>query len=415
MHYNFFIKKNYIILNKAKYMKNITMYKIIKQTFDVKYNYNIFFTKDIFNLNNKILIKELNKINLQQKKILIIIDKNIIKFHKNLIENINNYFNFYKDSIKLVSNPIIFTGGEKIKNHYLIVKYFYKLIEKYKICRQSFLIAIGGGTIQDLAGYISSTAHRGIKLIRIPTTVLSQDDSGVGVKNGINFCKKKNFIGCFSTPYSVINDFSFLKSLNLKQIMEGISEAIKVALIKDKEFFKYIENNSENITEPAILENLIYRCAKLHAEHISKYGDPFEKTSSRPLDFGHWIAHKLESMSKYKISHGEAVGIGIIIDATYSYLIKLLKKNKWKKIINCMIKLKMNIFSDLLLKKEKEFLIFKGLEEFREHLGGKLTITLLKNIGTKIDVHHVNTNMYLKAIKFIQKINKSIIKHDKQI
>ncbi|HIH2762138.1 MAG TPA: dehydroquinate synthase/iron-containing alcohol dehydrogenase family protein [Candidatus Azoamicus sp.] len=160
--------------------------------------------------------------------------KNIIKYNKNIIIDINNYFDFYNSTIKLVCKPISFTGGERIKNHYSLVKYFYKLIEKYKICRQSYLIAIGGGTIQDLTGYIASTAHRGIKLIRIPTTVLSQDDSGIGVKNGINFINKKNFIGCFSTPFSVINDYSLLKSLNFKQTMEGISEAIKVALIKDE-------------------------------------------------------------------------------------------------------------------------------------------------------------------------------------
>ena len=131
--------------------------------------------------------------------------------------------------------------------------------------------------------------------------------------------------------------------------MEGVSEAIKVALIKDEIFFKYIESNSCNITESNILETLIYKCAKLHAEHISKYGDPFETTSSRPLDFGHWAAHKLESISKYTISHGQSVGIGLILDVTYSYLIRLLKKSEWKRIIRCMINLKIKIFSNLLL------------------------------------------------------------------
>ncbi|HIH2762445.1 MAG TPA: 3-dehydroquinate synthase [Candidatus Azoamicus sp. MARI] len=389
------------------------MYKIIKQTFNIKYNYNIFFTTDIFNLNNKILINELNKNNLSEKKILILIDKNVIKFNTDIIIKINNYFKFYENSIKVVCNPIAITGGEKVKNHYLLVKYFYKLIEKYKICRQSYLIAIGGGTIQDLAGYIASTAHRGIKLIRIPTTVLSQDDSGVGVKNGINFIKKKNFIGCFSIPFSVINDYSLLQSLTFKQIIEGLAEAVKVALIKDNIFFKYIEDNCKNITEHSVLKNVIYTCAKLHAEHISKYGDPFEQTSSRPLDFGHWIAHKLESMSKYKISHGEAVGIGLIIDSTYSYLIKLLKKNEWKRIIRCMINLHMKIFCELLLKKEKIYEIFNGVEEFREHLGGKLTITLLKAIGEKIDINHINKYIYIKSIKLIYRINKKINENEK--
>lgn len=412
MHYNFFIKKNCIILNKKK--KN--MYKIIKQTFNVKYDYNIFFTKDIFSPNNNILIDEIKKYNSSENKILLLIDKNIIKFHKNLLTNIDNYFYINKNFAKLVCDPILITGGEKTKNHYALVKCFYKLIELHKICRQSYLIAIGGGTIQDLAGYIASTAHRGVRLIRIPTTVLSQDDSGVGVKNGINFMKKKNFIGCFSTPYSVINDYLFLTSLNSKQIMEGLSEALKVALIKDEKFFFYIDDNAKNILDLNILENIIYKCAELHAKHISQYGDPFEKTSSRPLDFGHWIAHKLEAISKYKIPHGESVGIGIAIDATYSYMIKLLKKNKWKKIIRCMINLNLTLYNDtLLLKKNNTYLIFAGLEEFREHLGGKLTVTLLKDIGKKIDLHHVNKNTYLKAINLIKKISYKFIKNEKKI
>lgn len=388
------------------------MNKIIKQSFTINYLYNIFFTTDIFKISNKILINEFNKENLCEKKVLLLIDKNLIKFHQNLLSEIKTYFKIYEHYIKLACSPILITGGEKLKNHYKIVSCFYKIIEQYKICRQSYLVAIGGGTIQDLAGYIASTAHRGINLIRIPTTVLSQDDSGVGVKNGINFINKKNFIGNFSIPNLVVNDFSFLKSLTKKQIMEGISEALKVALIKDKNFFKYIEEHSKNITESTILETIIYKCAKLHAEHISKYGDPFEKTSSRPLDFGHWIAHKLESTSNYKISHGEAVAIGITIDSTYSYLTKILTKEEWKRIIHCMITLKINIFSDILLKKiNNQYKIFSGLEEFREHLGGKLTITFLKGIGTKIDLHHVNKNIYIKSIRLIERINNKIKKN----
>lgn len=398
MHYNFFKKISY---------KKETMYKVINQSFDIKHTYKIYFTKNIFASNNKVLINELNKDNLSEKNVIIIIDKNVIKYHLYLIEKIKNYFNTYKDYIKIMCEPIILTGGERVKNHYVIIKYIYKIIDKFKICKQSYLIAIGGGTIQDIAGYIASTAHRGLKLIRIPTTVLSQDDSGVGVKNGINFNNKKNFIGCFSTPYLVINDYNFLLSLTDKQIIDGISEAIKVSLIKDSCFFKYIEDNCQINKKENVLENIIYKCAKLHAEHISKYGDPFEKTSSRPLDFGHWIAHKLETLSEYKISHGESVAIGIIIDSTYSYLIRILKRSEWKRIIKTFIKLKFKIFSYFLLKKKNEkYLIFDGLNEFKEHLGGKLTITLLKSIGKKFDVHHVNKKLYIKSIKLVEKINK---------
>lgn len=385
------------------------MYKIIKQSFKINFKYNIFFTKNIFDINNTLLIKILNKENKTKKNIIIFIDKNVSKSHLNLETDIKNYINKHKKYINLKSKPINITGGEKIKNHYMLVKYIYKLIDTYKICRQSFIISIGGGTIQDLLGYIASTAHRGIKLIRMPTTVLSQDDSGVGVKNGINFLNKKNFIGCFSPPFAVINDYTFLNSLKNKELIEGISEAIKVALIKDETLFEFIEKNTQKIIDrhSTIIEKIIYECAKLHAEHISKKGDPFETLSSRPLDFGHWSAHKIESLSKYKISHGESVGIGIILDCTYSYLIKLLDKNSWKRIINTFIKLNLPIYTkELSIKKNGKQILFDGLEEFREHLGGKLTITLIKNIGTQLDIHHINITIYQKALKLIKKINE---------
>ena len=389
------------------------MQKIIKQSFNIEYKYNIFFTKNIFNTKNRLLINILNKENKNKKNILIFIDKNIIKFHKNLIQDINQYIEKYKKQIEVKTPPIIITGGEKIKNHYLLVKYIYKLINKYKICRQSYLLSIGGGTLQDLIGYIASTAHRGIKLIRMPTTVLSQDDSGVGVKNGINFMNKKNFIGCFSIPFTTINDYTFLNSLTNKQIMEGISEAIKVALIKNETLFNLIEKNTKYLIKNKLdyLEDIIYNCAKLHANHISKNGDPFETLSSRPLDFGHWSAHKIESMSRYKISHGESVAIGLALDCTYSYLVKLLQKKEWKRIMRVFINLKLPIYThEMNIKKNNMPILFDGLEEFREHLGGNLTITLIKKIGIKIDVHHVNKKIYIKAIKFLKKINYIYIK-----
>ena len=391
------------------------MYKTIKQSFKVEFNYNIFFTKNIFDLKNKLLINLINKDTKSRKKIIIFIDKNVEKHHKKLKININKYIEKYNKYIDLKCQPILITGGEHVKNHYLLVKCIYKMIEKHKICRQSYIIAIGGGTIQDLIGYVASTAHRGIRLIRMPTTVLSQDDSGIGVKNGINFLNKKNFIGCFSVPFTVINDYLFLKSLNEDILLEGISEAIKVALIKDELFFDFMEKNVKSIAECEMeyIEKIIYNCAKLHAEHISKGGDPFEMLSARPLDFGHWSAHKIESLSRYKISHGKAVAVGIALDCTYSYLIKLLHKHNWKRIIKLLLNLKLPIYTkELHARFNNKQILFDGLDEFKEHLGGKLTITLIKKIGVKTDVHHVNISIYKKAINLIKKLYSKKLKND---
>lgn len=387
------------------------MYKIINQSFKIKYNYNILFSNNIFNTKNKLFINLFNLEDKNKKKIIIFIDKNVYASNKCLLKKIKKFFEKYKNYFCLISHPILITGGEKIKNHYILVKCLYKIVDKYKICRQSYIISIGGGSFQDLIGYVSSTAHRGIRLIRFPTTVLSQDDSGVGVKNGINFFGKKNFIGCFSVPFVVINDYIFLRSLKKNVFLEGFSEAIKVALIKDEELFIFLEKNTLNLIKRKrkYIEHVIFVSAKLHADHISKNGDPFEITSSRPLDFGHWVAHKIESLSKYKISHGSAVSIGIALDCVYSYFIKLLSKIECKRILKTLFLLTLPIYTDFFfIKKNNKYILFLGIEEFREHLGGRLTITLIKKIGEKIDVHHVNTNFYLKSMIFLKKLNKRI-------
>jgi 3-dehydroquinate synthase len=383
------------------------MDKIISQRFLLKFNYDVIFTKDVFNTENYSLINLIKNKNIENKFI-IFIDKNVYKLHINLVNNIKNYFFKHNKIIKLQSDPFIIYGGEVIKNHYILVKYIYKLIDAYKICRQSYIISIGGGALQDLVGFAASTAHRGVRLIRIPTTTLSQDDSGVGVKNGINFINKKNFIGCFSIPFAVINDYKFISTLSDSRFIEGLSEAIKVSLIKNINLFNKIEKNFKNIIKrkDTVIKYIIYKSAYIHAKHISSGGDPFEITSSRPLDFGHWAAHKLENLSKYKISHGNAVAIGIALDSTYSFLIGILSKYEWKRVIKLLININLPIYSkELNYKKNKHYLLFDGLNEFREHLGGQLTITLLKKIGEKIDVHEINKDIYIKSIKILKLTN----------
>jgi len=151
----------------------------------------------------------------------------------------------------------------------------------------------------DAVGYAAATAHRGIRLIRMPTTVLGQNDAGVGVKNAINWLGRKNFVGTFVPPHAVVNDFEFIESLPNRDKTAGIAEAIKVSLISDKTFFYYLNANRKNLRElrQDVVEKMIVKCAELHLRHIRSSGDPFERGSARPLDFGHWTAHKLEELT----------------------------------------------------------------------------------------------------------------------
>jgi 3-dehydroquinate synthase len=241
-----------------------------------------------------------------------------------------------------------------------------------------------------------------VRHVRIPTTTLSQCDSGVGVKNGLNAFGKKNFIGTFAPPFAVVNDFQFLASLAPRDKRCGYVEALKVACIRDEKFFTELERNASSLAAfaPDAMKQLIRRSAELHLDHIAGGGDPFEMGSARPLDFGHWAAHKLEQLSHFQISHGDAVAIGIALDVIYSRNIGLLDATSAERILKLLEQLGFKLFADELLNAAAADtpVVLAGLEEFREHLGGELTITLLKEIGHGGEVHEMHAEKIIAAI-----------------
>lgn len=371
----------------------------LQQSFSVTFDYKVHFTNGLFDLSNPLLNKFLsdNQVEGEKRKILFIVDQNVANHHTKLLQQIAGYFNEYK-TVELVGDILLIPGGEIAKNE---TEHFDKIVDainNYRIDRHSYIAAIGGGSILDLAGYAAAVSHRGIKHIRIPTTVLSQNDSGVGVKNGVNYKNKKNFLGTFAPPLAVFNDYNFLTTLSNRDWRSGISEAVKVSLIKDKTFFEWIEATALNIVnrEKPAMEYLIKRCAELHMKHISS-GDPFESGSSRPLDFGHWSAHKLEQLSNFEVTHGEAVAMGIALDSLYSCLSGRLPEADYDRIVSLLKKLGFSLFHPLMNVDGENSPIIMGLQEFQEHLGGQLTIMLLSGIGKGEEVHAINTDVLKKA------------------
>lgn len=374
---------------------------ILQQNFQVTFNYDIIFSRSLFDVSNSSLIDVIKKEpGFQQPKVTIVIDKGVVDCTNQFITKVINYFNYYQFEIT-ETNILVVQGGEAVKNSPDHIEAVLQLINNSKIDRHSFLIAIGGGAVLDAVGYAAAIAHRGVRLVRIPTTVLSQNDSGVGVKNSMNYFGKKNFLGTFAPPYAVLNDSDFLKTLSERNWRSGISEAIKVALIKDSSFFDWIEQNAQalNNRDIPVMETLIIRCAALHTDHISKKGDPFEKGSSRPLDFGHWAAHKMEQLTNYEMTHGEAVAIGIALDVTYSFLAHKIDKPNLDRILKCFLTLGFAITHPILDTHFDE--VIKGLDEFREHLGGQLTIMLLSDIGTGEEVHSLNNTLIAESIRYL--------------
>lgn len=382
----------------------------IRATIPVTFEHQVHFTRGVFARDNRLLRDLLCSNNgARPRRVLVVLDQNLAASSPDLVNSVNDYFSAAQ-GCELVCPPLLEPGGEAVKNSPDTVARIHEAIHRLKLCRHSFVIAVGGGALLDAVGFAAATAHRGMRHLRIPTTVLSQDDAGVGIKNGINLFGKKNFVGTFSPPAAVIDDFEMLASLPPREKRAGFIEAIKVALIRDREFYESIESDAERLRqfESEAVENLIYRCAEAHVRHIATAGDPFEMGSARPLDFGHWAAHKLEQMSGFRIHHGEAVAIGIAIDVNYSRLAGFLAPATAERILQLIRKLGFALWAEELAETDAsgELAVVRGLEEFREHLGGVLAITLLRDIGKGFEVHEMDAVKIRSAIQALRGENQ---------
>lgn len=375
----------------------------LQQSFQVRFEYKVFFTEHLFRAANPVFRNFLQAQKSDTtRKLLFVLDKGVTEAHPQLQQQIRDYLDAQTGFV-LVPEMLVLEGGEGAKNDIRLFDQIVEAVNAYGIDRHSYLVAIGGGSLLDLAGYAAAVSHRGIRHIRIPTTVLSQNDSGVGVKNGINWFGKKNFLGTFAPPVAVFNDAHFLTTLSDGDWRSGMSEAVKVALIKDAPFFEWMEANANNLAQrdmPA-MQYLIKRCAELHLQHIAG-GDPFEMGSSRPLDFGHWSAHKLEQLTHFTIRHGEAVAMGIALDSAYSFVSGRLEEASFQRIIALLQTLGFALSHPLMEIADEHSTVIAGLNEFREHLGGRLTIMLLRAIGSGEEVHELDTQLLQQASSLLQ-------------
>ena len=372
----------------------------------VEWRHQIHFTERVFDPGNELLAQVVQGHGIppqdRRAKVLVVLDESLATARPDLVQVIEAYFQIHGGRIDLVCPPVPMVGGESVKNAYFRVSEVHALIDRHHIDRHGYTVAVGGGAILDMVGLAAATAHRGVRHIRIPTTTLAQADSGVGVKNGINAFGKKNFIGTFAPPFAVINDFDLLGSLGPRDKRSGFVEAVKVACIRDAAFFGWMEQQASALArfEPGPMKRLIHRSAELHVDHIANGGDPFEMGSARPLDFGHWAAHKLEQLSEYRLRHGEAVAVGIALDVVYARLRGFLEAAESERVLVLLETLGFDLFTQELLQEDDagQLKVLVGLEEFREHLGGELTITLLRSIGEGFEVHDMEAPLVQRAI-----------------
>ncbi len=367
--------------------------------FTVAFTHRLRFTGDVLGADSDVLADLLESSESRIPRVQFWIDEHVASANPDLRQRLHSFARRNNHRFQVVGNPQFVPGGEAVKNDVHVLERMLKVLNEADMDRRSYVVVIGGGAVLDAVGFATAIAHRGLRLIRIPTTTLAQADSGIGVKNGVNLFQKKNWLGAFAVPWGVINDRRLLETLSDRDFRCGFSEAVKVALLKDANFFDRILRDAEFIAaRGAACWPVIEESAQWHLRHITAGGDPFEMLEARPLDYGHWSAHKLEAMSNFELRHGEAVAIGVAVDTVYSSLVHGLPAKDADRVLLTLERLGLLLDHPTLRQTDE---LFQGLEEFRQHLGGRLTITMLESIGQPINVHDINRPRMAEAIQIV--------------
>ena len=353
-------------------------------------------------------MKKIIKINSKFKNYSLIVEKNsaikhiineVEKNNKNIIIIDSKLTNLIQ-KLKSINNVnlIVISASEKIKSFENYSKICLKIL-KLKIDRSSKIIAVGGGTIGDLSGFVASTLLRGVKFILFPTTLLSQVDSSIGGKNGINTIHGKNLVGTFFQPDKVIIDISFLSTLPKRELRSGYAEILKHALIKDSKFFNWLNKNYKKILdlENDYISKAIVKSIKIKSFFVQKdENEKLRNSDSRAmLNFGHTFGHALETMNSYsnKLTHGEAIAIGMSFASKISNKIGTLSNQELDNILSHLKKVNLPIYDDRIKKNE----IYNLMLVDKKNTSNKISLIILRKIGKA----YFNKKMFKEDIKKI--------------
>jgi 3-dehydroquinate synthase len=283
--------------------------------------------------------------------------------------------------------------GEEQKSLETAGRLYNELTEFYAE-RTTPILALGGGVIGDLAGFVAATYLRGVPLVQIPTTLLAQGDSSIGGKVAVNHGLLKNKIGAFYHPRLTISDISTLKTLSPRELSDGLAEVIKHGVILDGEFFSYLEENLDKIKslDDQVLERVISRSAKIKAGVVEK--DELDLGLRNILNYGHTVGHAIESVSELKVWHGEAVALGMLAEARISNRLGILTEDEVARIKNLIAQAGLPTELPSL---ELEKLI-QAMKHDKKVLQGKLKFALPKSIGEAFITDEVSPSLIEKAL-----------------
>lgn len=379
---------------------------VVQASFQVAYDFPVVFTRDAFDPANPALRDVLSlREPSRRHRVACFVDAGLASSIPALTRRMAAYAASHADALELAGEVVLVPSGEACKNDAGLVDRLLEALAVRAIDRHSYVLVAGGGAVLDVVGFAAAIFHRGVRLVRLPSTVLAQDDSGVGVKNAINWRGRKNLVGCFAPPWAVINDAAFLDALPSAQRRAGMAEAVKVALIRDADFLRSLERDADALAagDARALGELVRRSSSLHLAQIARGGDPFERGSGRPLDFGHWCAHQLERLTRHALSHGEAVAIGVALDTRCSVRTGLLAEGEDLRVHALLERLGFTPWHDALSLRDAagRLRVLDGIAEFREHLGGELTLTLLAAPGRGVEVHALADDVVEDAVAWL--------------
>ena len=327
-----------------------------------------------------------------KSKLCIVTDKNVAKYH--LLSLLN-----YLKASKIKVEVLVLNQGEKAKSWFNLKKVVEWLISN-QVERNDFIVSLGGGVIGDLTGFACSITRRGMKIIHMPTTLSSQVDSSIGGKTGINSSQGKNLVGTFHQPSLILSDISFLKTLKKREYLSGYAEAVKKALIKDYNFFKWLENKDYNeLREDKNIIDIIYKSCEIKINLVQR--DEKEQGERALLNLGHTFGHALETANHYSrnLLHGEAVIIGCCLALQLSRKFNLINSNQCERIINHFKRL--NYYTEIKQTNINNFTAQKLLNimyQDKKVVNKKLNFILLKRIGEGLIQKDVDADIVKKIL-----------------
>jgi len=377
--------------------------------FRVEFDFDLHFTRDAFVPDNPVLLDCLPGEGARAARALVYCDDGVVAADPGLPRRIAAWFRAHEgDGVQLAALPETVPGGETAKADLGLVERIARTAAERGVCRHSYILAIGGGAFLDAVGLAAALIHRGVRLVRLPSTVLAQADAGLGVKNGINAFANKNFLGAFAPPFAIVNDAAFLELLDDRGHRSGISEAFKVAIIKDAAFLDWLIAHADDLAarNPEATARCVRRCAELHLDHITGAGDPFERGTSRPLDFGHWSAHRCEILSDHRLNHGEAVAIGIALDLCYARAEGFIDPDLVELVLDALNRLGFALWDEVLDLRDADGRrsVLAGLAQFREHLGGELCLAMPDGAGRRRDIHDFDPERFERCARELRRL-----------